>query len=246
MYLLIYSTSRCCDGLRCGLYQASLDQVWWLAACCIFTDNWIILGFGVSNGEYYARLPLFHTVPNSVSNHAYRCQVQIASCSCGITSFLNSETNQCDWVWEYIFYSAEVAQHITEDSHGLIFGINTFIALVLQTILTIIVADSSGLQLPEPTQFVVYGSCYIIAGVVYFIIAIISLLGFGCCKEPGVPEQTMVVKVDEQERLNPPLPWWTRFDVNVNVIDTLDWQMIPRSSEVDAEITEFISAFVPY
>ncbi|KAJ8870862.1 hypothetical protein PR048_027163 [Dryococelus australis] len=47
---------------------------------------------------------------------------------------------------------AEVAKNIREDSYGLIFGVNTFVALALQTVLTVLVAGKGGLQLSPRTQ----------------------------------------------------------------------------------------------
>ena len=38
-------------------------------------------------------------------------------------------------------------------SYGLVFGFNTFLALLLQTLFTSVVADSAGLALPPRTQF---------------------------------------------------------------------------------------------
>jgi thiamine transporter 2/3 len=48
--------------------------------------------------------------------------------------------------------SAEVAKHLNEDSCGLIFGVNTFIALVLQSLLTVIVVNEGVLGLTTRTQ----------------------------------------------------------------------------------------------
>jgi hypothetical protein len=45
------------------------------------------------------------------------------------------------------FNSAEVAKNIGEDSYGLIFGVNTFIALALQSVLTLIVVSDIGMAL---------------------------------------------------------------------------------------------------
>lgn len=47
--------------------------------------------------------------------------------------------------YEFLYFSSEVAKHLNKDSYGLIFGVNTFIALILQTILTMAVADEGGL-----------------------------------------------------------------------------------------------------
>ncbi|XP_021934275.1 thiamine transporter 2-like isoform X2 [Zootermopsis nevadensis] len=43
--------------------------------------------------------------------------------------------------------NAEVAKNISEDSYGLIFGVNTFIALVFQSILTLVVVSDAGMAL---------------------------------------------------------------------------------------------------
>jgi thiamine transporter 2/3 len=43
--------------------------------------------------------------------------------------------------------SAEVAKNISEDSYGLIFGVNTFLALAFQSILTLVVVSDAGMAL---------------------------------------------------------------------------------------------------
>jgi thiamine transporter 2/3 len=52
----------------------------------------------------------------------------------------------------YFIYSTEVAKHLNENSYGLIFGVNTFMALVLQSVLTVIVVDERVLALDTRTQ----------------------------------------------------------------------------------------------
>jgi len=52
--------------------------------------------------------------------------------------------------------SFEIASNITQTSYGLVFGINTFLALLFQTILTSVVADSIGLALPPRDQVICY------------------------------------------------------------------------------------------
>ncbi|CAL8071031.1 unnamed protein product [Orchesella dallaii] len=70
--------------------------------------------------------------------------------------------------------SAEVAQRIRKDSYALIFGANTLIALGLQTVLTFAVADFQGLALDERTQYIVYGVCFILLGL---LIGVTSVFG---------------------------------------------------------------------
>lgn len=49
-------------------------------------------------------------------------------------------------------HSTQLALRVDYNSYALIFGFNTFLALVLQTILTLIVADEHVLDLPIRTQ----------------------------------------------------------------------------------------------
>lgn len=50
------------------------------------------------------------------------------------------------------FYSFEVAKYLSEDSYALIFGLNTFFALLLQSLLTLIVVSSKGFALDIISQ----------------------------------------------------------------------------------------------
>ena len=57
------------------------------------------------------------------------------------------------WFQCVIFFpSTQLALKVEHNSYALIFGFNTFLALVLQTILTLIVADEHVLNLPIRTQ----------------------------------------------------------------------------------------------
>ncbi|XP_055379398.1 thiamine transporter 1-like [Condylostylus longicornis] len=63
--------------------------------------------------------------------------------------------------------SAEVAKHLEEDSFGLVFGINTFIALVLQTILTVVVVDGHVILIDIFGQYLIYSGYFGIIGVTF-------------------------------------------------------------------------------
>ena len=72
--------------------------------------------------------------------------------------------------------SFEVARSIGESSYGLVFGFNTFLALLFQTALTVAVADDAvGLALPPRQQFVVYGGYWIAIGVLFLSIFCVSV-----------------------------------------------------------------------
>lgn len=72
--------------------------------------------------------------------------------------------------------SAHVAKQLADDSFGLIFGINTFLALLFQTILTISVASEGGFALDIQGQFVTYGGYFLGLAVIYALVAIVQLL----------------------------------------------------------------------
>ncbi|XP_004453920.1 thiamine transporter 2 [Dasypus novemcinctus] len=69
----------------------------------------------------------------------------------------------------------QIAVNLSVERYALVFGINTFLALVIQTILTVIVVDPRGLNLPISIQFLVYGSYFaVIAGI--FLMRSISII----------------------------------------------------------------------
>uniref|UniRef100_A0A1B6HRB0 Uncharacterized protein n=1 Tax=Homalodisca liturata TaxID=320908 RepID=A0A1B6HRB0_9HEMI len=68
-----------------------------------------------------------------------------------------------------VLTNSEVARHLNQDSYALIFGMNSFVALILQTILTFAVAGLGGLTIPIRHQFVVYGGYFAVLGGVYTI-----------------------------------------------------------------------------
>jgi thiamine transporter 2/3 len=64
--------------------------------------------------------------------------------------------------------ATKIAENIGEDSHGLVFGFNTFIALCIQTCLTLAIV-SNGFKLSEVGQFVVYSLMYGALGFGYLV-----------------------------------------------------------------------------
>ena len=63
--------------------------------------------------------------------------------------------------------SFEIARNLNENTYGLVFGINTWVGLGIQTILTFTVADSAGLNLIIRVQFYVYGGFYMTTGLLF-------------------------------------------------------------------------------
>uniref|UniRef100_A0A0R3RGU3 Reduced folate carrier family protein n=1 Tax=Elaeophora elaphi TaxID=1147741 RepID=A0A0R3RGU3_9BILA len=69
-----------------------------------------------------------------------------------------------------------LARKMIGESYGLVFGLNSFIALLLQTLLTIIVPDQHGLNMPVREQFLVYAGCHAFIGTVFLISLSYSLM----------------------------------------------------------------------
>ncbi|XP_791719.3 thiamine transporter 2 [Strongylocentrotus purpuratus] len=74
----------------------------------------------------------------------------------------------------------QIAKHLTLERYALVFGWNTFVALVLETILTLIVVDYRTLNLPADTQFLVYGGYFYLLGTAFCIKAVYQAGQQGC------------------------------------------------------------------
>ena len=65
--------------------------------------------------------------------------------------------------------ATKIAENLSDESYGLVFGFNTFLALVTQTMLTLTVV-SYGFRLNVRDQYVVYGSIYLVLGFLYALL----------------------------------------------------------------------------
>lgn len=63
--------------------------------------------------------------------------------------------------------ASEIAKNLKDDAFGLVFGFNTFVALIIQTSVTVSVI-SSGFKLPISEQYQIYGYFYLALGGLYF------------------------------------------------------------------------------
>lgn len=71
--------------------------------------------------------------------------------------------------------SAEVAKYIVEDSYGLIFGFNTMMALLLQTILTLCLVTGDVVYALTPrNQFLAYGVYHFFIASLFILIGLIT------------------------------------------------------------------------
>ncbi|CAL8346311.1 unnamed protein product [Arctogadus glacialis] len=98
----------------------------------------------------------------------------------------------------------QIASNLSMECYALTFGINTFVALCLQTILTAIVVDEKGLGLDIVTQFIVYGSYYGAISVVFLTRGIYTASTHARCpgqtdtKEPKPEPSVDILNADER------------------------------------------------
>ncbi|KAM4694708.1 thiamine transporter 2-like [Discoglossus pictus] len=76
----------------------------------------------------------------------------------------------------------QIAVNLSMERYALMFGVNTFVALLLQTILTIIVVDPRGLHLDIVTQFLVYGCYFAVIAGIFFVRSLYILISLRCKK----------------------------------------------------------------
>ncbi|VDI43263.1 solute carrier family 19 (thiamine transporter), member 2/3 [Mytilus galloprovincialis] len=97
------------------------------------------------------------------------------------------------WVC-YAFYSAfratyhtvitlatlQIAKSLTKQRYGFIIGVNMFISLSVETLLTVTVVDKAGLDVDVRTQFMVYGGYFGVIGCVFLAAAFYAVYKNGC------------------------------------------------------------------
>ncbi|XP_042596007.1 LOW QUALITY PROTEIN: thiamine transporter 2 [Cyprinus carpio] len=94
----------------------------------------------------------------------------------------------------------QIAAGLNLERYALVFGANTFCALVLQTIITSVVVDSGGLGVDIITQFTVYGAYFSIIALIFFLSGLYTTI----CRKPEMetprenPEETFKAEDDAQ------------------------------------------------
>ncbi|XP_070610187.1 thiamine transporter 2 [Erythrolamprus reginae] len=77
----------------------------------------------------------------------------------------------------------QIAINLSMERYALMFGFNNFVALLIQTILTVIVVDSKGLGLDIGTQFLIYGSYFAVIAGIFLSRSIYIIISTKCKKE---------------------------------------------------------------
>ncbi|NXA31086.1 S19A3 protein, partial [Eudromia elegans] len=74
----------------------------------------------------------------------------------------------------------QIAVNLSMERYALMFGFNNFLALVVQTIITVVVVDSKGLGLDIVTQFLIYGSYFAVTAGIFLLRSICVLVSVKC------------------------------------------------------------------
>ncbi|NXJ78632.1 S19A3 protein, partial [Trogon melanurus] len=69
---------------------------------------------------------------------------------------------------------------LSVERYALMFGVNNFVAMVIQSILTAVVVDSRGLGLHIVTQFLIYGSYFAVIAGIFSLRGICTLVSSQC------------------------------------------------------------------
>ncbi|TMS35504.1 hypothetical protein L596_002895 [Steinernema carpocapsae] len=62
-----------------------------------------------------------------------------------------------------------IARKMMRESYGLVFGVNSFVALIMQSLLTIVISDQRGLGMAVRPQFLVYAVLHLAIAVVFLL-----------------------------------------------------------------------------
>ncbi|XP_066255009.1 thiamine transporter 1-like [Euwallacea similis] len=178
-------------------------SIWWSFATCGFIQVQVYMqplwaeivkdpDSPIYNGAVESILTILGflgTLAAGVLKVDWKTRGELALTCCSLLQgFAMLIASQTDWILVgYICYvvfgtlfhltitvaSSEIAKLIKEDSYGLIFGLNTFIALLFQTIMTLVVVTKNvGFALPPRSQYFVYGVFHLILGCIYIIIGL--------------------------------------------------------------------------
>ncbi|KAJ1368693.1 hypothetical protein KIN20_029946 [Parelaphostrongylus tenuis] len=180
-------------------------SMWWALATCAYlqVDNYVqtlwgaVIGIGnvdVYNGLTEALCPLVALPAVLLTWHlkvnwSKWGELCLAACSffdCAILLLMSQTDNLIIMYIARILYNLlyetmitiaqfNLAYALENDSYGLIFGMNTFVALVLQAILTLIVASPFGLALTIRPQFEVYSGFHLVVSMIFILPPCIGL-----------------------------------------------------------------------
>uniref|UniRef100_A0A0K0EP19 Reduced folate carrier n=1 Tax=Strongyloides stercoralis TaxID=6248 RepID=A0A0K0EP19_STRER len=85
-----------------------------------------------------------------------------------------------------------IAKKMMCESYGLVFGVNSFIALIMQSFIAGVISDKRGLGMNVRSQYIVYCGCHLVIAVIFLCSVINTLISnnFSKCKvKNGISKQ---------------------------------------------------------
>ncbi|XP_064413343.1 thiamine transporter 1 [Latimeria chalumnae] len=104
----------------------------------------------------------------------------------------------------------QIAANLSMERYALVFGVNTFLALLLQTAITLIVVDSSGLGLDIFSQFMVYASYFAAIAFIFLVSGVYTAVKG--CRQPQQEHTDIESDTSVSNGGTPPLPPRTQSD----------------------------------
>lgn len=91
-----------------------------------------------------------------------------------------------------------LARKMVGESYGLVFGLNSFVALVLQTALTAVASDKRGLGLGPREQYIVYAGCHAVIGAIFLTSVLYTVINY-CIVKATVNDESSPKKLVEEK-----------------------------------------------
>ncbi|XP_063789353.1 reduced folate transporter [Pseudophryne corroboree] len=113
----------------------------------------------------------------------------VTALQAGLLLLMNTTTNIWVCYVAYVLFRSsyqflvpiaifQIASSLSKELCALVFGVNTFFATVLKTIITVIIADKRGLALSVHPQFYVYFAYFTVLAVAYLIAAAVVIIKY--------------------------------------------------------------------
>ncbi|KAI1728633.1 reduced folate carrier domain-containing protein [Ditylenchus destructor] len=91
-----------------------------------------------------------------------------------------------------------IAKKMVCESYGLVFGTNSFIALIMQSILTVIVTDKRGLALHVRQQYLIYAGLHMAIATIFLCSVIYTVMNY-LCRSSKVADEKLATTCDEPQ-----------------------------------------------
>lgn len=91
-----------------------------------------------------------------------------------------------------------LARKMVGESYGLVFGLNSFVALLLQTVLTAVASDKRGLGLGPREQYIIYAGCHALIGAIFLTSVLYTVISY-CIATTAIRDESSPKKLVEEK-----------------------------------------------